>query len=69
MINTKGFKIYRNLLSVNFCYCNGLVEINGDLTTMKEVPDCTWKYRKGDISICNMIVTMLMQQAIGQYIW
>jgi len=33
--------------------------------TMKAVQDCTWKYGKGDISICNMIVTMLMQQAIG----
>jgi len=33
--------------------------------TMKAVPDCTLKYGKGDISICNMIVTILTQQAIG----
>jgi len=65
MITEKDFKICRNLLRVNFCYCDGPVEIKGHLLTMKAVPDCIRKYRKGDISICNMIVTMLTQQAIG----
>ena len=46
MIGTKGFKIYRRLLRLKFCYCNGSVEINGDLMTMKAVPDCTRKYGK-----------------------
>jgi len=32
---------------------------------MEAVPDCTQNYGRGYISICNMIVTMLMQQAIG----
>jgi len=62
MFSLKYFKIYRNLPRLNFCYCDGPVEINGDLTTTKAVPDCTRKYGKGDIPIFIMVVTMLMQQ-------